>query len=99
MLGYVAEFCKDIYLEDAYDKNSGPQNNPLILSGGTEHVVRGGSFLSDPIELRVANRNKTNHDGWLRTDPQIPKSKWWYSDCYHVGFRVVCEYDMQLTTK
>lgn len=25
------------------------------------------------------------------TDPQMPKSIWWYSDCNHVGFRVVCE--------
>ncbi|MFC2080064.1 SUMF1/EgtB/PvdO family nonheme iron enzyme [Bacteroidota bacterium] len=93
MLGNVAEFCQDIYINDAYSKYSGLQNNPLILSGGSEQVVRGGSFLSDARELRVADRNKTKHDDWLKTDPQIPKSRWWYSDCYHVGFRVVCEYD------
>ena len=30
---------------------------------------------------------------WLKTDPQMPKSKWWYSDQIQVGFRVVCEPD------
>ncbi|MCL4481766.1 MAG: SUMF1/EgtB/PvdO family nonheme iron enzyme [Bacteroidetes bacterium] len=30
---------------------------------------------------------------WMKTDPQIPKSVWWYSDCNMVGFRVVCEPD------
>jgi hypothetical protein len=27
------------------------------------------------------------------TDPQSPKSIWWYSDCNDVGFRVVREYE------
>ncbi|MDF1571866.1 MAG: SUMF1/EgtB/PvdO family nonheme iron enzyme [Bacteroidales bacterium] len=99
MLGNVAEFCQDIYIEDAYSQYPGPVANPVVVAGGNEHVIRGGSFLSDAAELRVSARNKTNHDSWLRTDPQIPKSLWWYSDCYHVGFRVVCEYDDHLTTK
>jgi len=43
--------------------------------------------------VRSAARNHTMTDEWLKTDPQIPKSMWWYSDCYHVGFRVVCEFD------
>jgi sulfatase modifying factor 1 len=29
----------------------------------------------------------------LVTDPQTPKSEWWYSDCFFVGFRVICEYN------
>lgn len=99
MLGNVAEFCQDFYLADAYSQYPGPISNPIITTGGEEHVIRGGSFLSNAVELRVSDRNKTNRKNWLRTDPQIPKSRWWYSDCYFVGFRVVCEYDNQLTTK
>jgi formylglycine-generating enzyme required for sulfatase activity len=99
MLGNVAEFCKDYYLEDAYSKYSDPVTNPEVREGEKEHVIRGGSFLSNALELRISDRNKTNHDNWMKTDPQIPKSLWWYSDCYHVGFRVVCEFDDQLTTK
>jgi hypothetical protein len=29
----------------------------------------------------------------MKTDPQMPKSIWWLSDCNYVGFRVVCEFD------
>ena len=60
---------------------------------GTEHVLRGGSFLSTAGLLRSAARDYTRTEEWLRTDPQMPKSIWWYSDCFNVGFRVVCEFD------
>jgi hypothetical protein len=60
---------------------------------GTEHVIRGGSFHSTADVLRSAARDYTRTEAWLRTDPQMPKSIWWYSDCFNVGFRVVCEYD------
>lgn len=58
----------------------------------SDPVVRGGSFLSDAAGLRVSAREPVNREEWLKTDPQIPKSRWWYSDCDHVGFRVVCEW-------
>ncbi|MFC2091045.1 SUMF1/EgtB/PvdO family nonheme iron enzyme [Bacteroidota bacterium] len=96
MLGNVAEFCMDVYVSDVYTKENGPLTDPVVLDGGEEHVVRGGSYLSNAVELRISDRNKTNTIAWLRTDPQIPKSIWWYSDCNHVGFRVVCEYDESL---
>jgi hypothetical protein len=56
-------------------------------------VIRGGSYKSDATELRSGARAHTETDLWLKTDPQVPKSKWWYSDQKHVGFRVVCEVD------
>jgi len=94
MLGNVAEFCSDWYSEDAYSEyKGGPVNNPTGPEYGEEHVIRGGSFKDNAGDLRSASRAKTSTDEWLRTDPQIPKSIWWYSDCFHVGFRVVCEYD------
>ena len=31
------------------------------------------------------------HKSWQETDPQLPKSRWWLSDGYFVGFRLVCE--------
>ncbi len=89
MLGNVAEFCSDIYLEDAYKE--GHNTNVGISEGTADHVIRGGSFRSEALQLRVSNRDKTDHEAWMRTDPQIPKSLWWYSDAYHIGFRVVCE--------
>ena len=94
MSGNVAEFCSDWYSENAYSAYSNdPVSNPSGPESGEEYVIRGGSFKDNAGKLRSAGRGKTSTDDWLRTDPQIPKSKWWYSDCFHVGFRVVCEFD------
>ena len=76
MLGNVKEFCSD----------------EVILDGKTEHVVVGGSFNSNLEDLLLDTIDHTRHAEWMITDPQIPKSIWWYSDCIDVGFRVVCEY-------
>ena len=94
MLGNVAEFCLDYYDPQVYYRYpQGVVTNPMGPREGLEHVVRGGSFKSSAKDLRVARRDFTRTRDWLVTDPQIPKSIWWYSDCNHVGFRVVCEYD------
>jgi sulfatase modifying factor 1 len=94
MAGNVAEFCSDWYQPDAYSKYPpGIITDPKGPETGTEHVVRGGSYLSTAGLLRSASREPTRTTAWLKTDPQIPKSIWWYSDCFFVGFRVVCEYD------
>jgi formylglycine-generating enzyme len=97
MLGNVAEFCLDYYDPQAYAKYpQGVIRNPRGPKDGNERVVRGGSFMNTAGDLRVARRDFTRTTEWLRTDPQIPKSIWWYSDCKHVGFRVVCEVDPAL---
>jgi len=94
MLGNVAEFCFDYYDPQVYAKYpSGVIKNPRGPRNGNEHVVRGGSYQNGAAHLRVADRDFTKTKKWLVTDPQIPKSIWWYSDAKHVGFRVVCEYD------
>jgi formylglycine-generating enzyme required for sulfatase activity/nitrate/TMAO reductase-like tetraheme cytochrome c subunit len=63
-----------------------------IYEGTDEHVIRGGSFRDDASGVRSAARDHTRKDEWLKTDPQMPKSIWWYSDCFYVGFRVVMDY-------
>jgi formylglycine-generating enzyme required for sulfatase activity/nitrate/TMAO reductase-like tetraheme cytochrome c subunit len=92
MLGNVMEYCADRYAPDAYDKNSGKVANPLATEGD-EWVVRGGNYSSDAADVRAAARDHSQHDAWLKTDPQQPKSIWWYSDVKSIGFRVVCEPD------
>ena len=93
ILGNVAEFCSDWYnpkqLELYKDKTV---TNPAGPPNGTEHVVKGGSYKDPAGQIRSAIRRPTNTNEWMKTDPQMPKSIWWYSDCFHVGFRVVCEY-------
>jgi sulfatase modifying factor 1 len=94
MLGNVAEFCSDWYQPDAYALYEEEMvQDPQGPESGEEHVVRGGSFMDMPGTLRSATRDYTRTEAWLKTDPQIPKSIWWYSDCFNVGFRVVCEFD------
>jgi len=92
MAGNVAEFCSDYYSPDAYKSNS-ESINPKGPKSGQEHVIRGGSFKSDAKDVRSAARDFTKTKAWLVTDPQMPKSVWWYSDCIDIGFRVVCEAD------
>jgi len=93
MLGNVAEFCSDWYDEEIYKKY--PEvvlTDPTGPGSGEEHVIRGGSYRDGAENVRCASRDFTRTVSWLKTDPQIPKSIWWYSDCTYVGFRVVCEY-------
>lgn len=99
MTGNVKEFCRDYYEADAYKKTGEKVKNPVGPMSGTEYVIRGGAFDSDASELRSAFREQTQTEKWLKTDPQIPKSIWWYSDCNNVGFRVVCEVEKSIQNK
>lgn len=91
MYGNVMEYCEDNYSAKAYEQLQDGAVNPCKVTGGKEHVVRGGSYADDASELRSAARGRTYHDEWLKTDPQNPKSIWWYSDIKGIGFRIVCE--------
>lgn len=93
MAGNVMEYCSDWYQEDAYAALQDGVVNPKGPAAGEEYVVRGGYYGDDASALRSAARRHTEHAKWLRTDPQNPKSIWWYSDIKGIGFRVVCEWD------
>jgi len=93
MTGNVMEFCSDWYAGDAYSKTDLNVIDPKGPEEGTEHVVRGGNYSFDAKDLRSASRDYTKTSDWLITDPQQPKSIWWYADIKGIGFRVVCEPD------
>jgi formylglycine-generating enzyme required for sulfatase activity len=92
MLGNVMEYCADKYDPEAYSKLGASSTNPLVTEG-EEWVVRGGHYNTDAADLRSASRDYSRHDAWLKTDPQQPKSIWWYSDVKGIGFRIVCEWN------
>jgi formylglycine-generating enzyme required for sulfatase activity len=98
-LGNVWEFCADNYHEVNYRNALQPLNNPLWKDNSNEYVIKGGSYKSTILQTRPSARASTQTQQWLKTDPQIPKSKWWYSDCNDVGFRVVCEIPETLESK
>lgn len=92
MLGNVMEYTSDWYSDD-YSHLYDGIIDPKGPESGTEYVVRGGFYADDASDVRSASRRPTEHDEWMKTDPQQPKSIWWYSDIKGIGFRVVCEYD------
>ncbi len=88
MLGNAQEWVLDQYQEDYYNSLNNavdPVRVPEVKHPG---VVRGGSFKSEASELRPANRIPSDLE-WSKSDPQIPKSKWWSTDAPFVGFRIV----------
>jgi formylglycine-generating enzyme required for sulfatase activity len=93
MPGNVLEFCSDWYAVDAYSKTASEVVDPKGPDEGVEHVVRGGNYSFGAREIRSASRDFTKTTDWLKTDPQQPKSIWWYADIKGIGFRVVCEPD------
>jgi len=71
MLGNVYEWCEDIYIKNAYEFHT--KQNPVVNSGGFNRVVRGGSYINQPAEIRCAKRSNSP-----------PREKLNY-----IGFRVV----------
>lgn len=94
MFGNVREFCLDYY--DPAVLASYPEGQVVVdpkgPASGEEWVVRGGSFKTEVEDIRAGARDRTRHTEWLRTDPQTPKSVWWFSDANDVGFRIVREF-------
>ncbi|MDR1332099.1 MAG: SUMF1/EgtB/PvdO family nonheme iron enzyme [Tannerella sp.] len=90
MLGNVMEYCADKYDPEAYAGSGVAVTDPIVTEG-EEWVVRGGNYTSDAADVRAAARDHSHHEAWLKTDPQQPKSIWWYSDIRGIGFRIVCE--------
>ena len=61
MLGNVWEWCEDIYDKNAYGKHN--RNDPVVTSGGSSRVGRGGSWGSRPGYVRSADRRWNNPAG------------------------------------
>jgi formylglycine-generating enzyme required for sulfatase activity len=54
MSGNVSEWCEDVYDKKAYPKHD--RNNPVVTSGSSSCVLRGGNWLSTSYTLRSARR-------------------------------------------
>lgn len=89
ILGNVMEWTLDHYHTDAYTQLENGTKDPWIKPTALHpRSVRGGSFKSEPNDLRCAKRTESTLD-WKKRDPQIPKSFWWNTDSPFVGFRIV----------
>lgn len=60
MSGNVWEWVWDYYAENYYKIS--PEKNPIGLLSGKKRVLRGGSWLETPKDIRAANRHKDYPD-------------------------------------
>jgi formylglycine-generating enzyme required for sulfatase activity len=60
MTGNVSEWCRDAYLSRAYEKHE--RKNPVIPPTDDYVVIRGGSWLDKPVNLRTAYRQRFSPD-------------------------------------
>lgn len=94
MHGNVAEWCLDQYDAKQYErlaKLKQPVHWTRAINWPTKRypgVHRGGSWDDDLERLRSAARGKSSKH-FSKRDPQLPKSIWWHTDSWHVGFRIV----------
>ena len=95
MHGNVAEWVLDQYASDAYQKLAGKstQTSEAVVWPNKLYprVLRGGSWDSDAENCRSAARMQSSDDAWRGTDPNLPKSPWWFTEgqALGVGFRVI----------
>ena len=73
LYGNVAEWCEDVYLPSYYGDNP-PGTDPTGPATGSQRVLRGGSYMSQPSSCRSSYRGSAN---------QLVRSR-------QNGLRVVC---------
>ncbi len=89
--GNVAEWVLDQYDPDFYRQcNAGgvvtdPWNK---ATQPYPHSVRGGSWDDEAVKCRSAARRGSDRS-WKMTDPQLPKSVFYFTDAQFVGFRIM----------
>ena len=90
MLGNVAEYTLDQFHEDYFSQlDDEPAVNPIFVPDELyPRAVRGGSWMDNP-EIASCLQRRGSSPMWKRDDPQIPKSLWWHTNAYFVGFRVI----------
>ena len=93
MHGNVAEWVIDQHDDDFFKKMAGKSvtwkeaiNWPKAMF---PCVAKGGHWKAGPEGCRSASRILSNMKELQDQDPQIPKSIYWYTDSFHIGFRLV----------
>ena len=88
MHGNVSEWTLDFY-QPSYRSIKNGTSSPLTLSKMRyPRVTRGGNWEASPQDLRSAARLPSDIS-WKTQDPQAPKSLWYFTDNWSIGFRVV----------
>ena len=94
MHGSVAEWVLDAHVADGYAKLQGKRvPSADAVAWPTEEyprVVKGGHWNAEAKQCRCASR-LGSHEDWKKSDPNLPKSPWWFTNqpAFGVGFRIV----------
>ncbi len=95
MHGGVAEWTVNQYTPDGYGRFGAKQpiNAVEVVvwpEVSSPCVSRGGSWEMEVDRVRSASRLASNDEQWKESDPNFPKSPWWFTDdpARGVGFRV-----------
>ena len=99
MYGNVSEWVLDQYSEEGYVQAKDAEEGKTFTLAEAFHspteldprAIRGGSFLDDSELCNSFARFPSNYEEWRNTDPNWPKSPWWFTDepATGVGFRIV----------
>jgi formylglycine-generating enzyme required for sulfatase activity len=93
--GNAGELTLDEFAADTYAKLApGPVEAAAAVRWPTKmfpRVIRGGSWYEAAPAARSAARQKTEDTEWKFSDPNIPKSPWWFTEepAMAVGLRVI----------
>lgn len=104
MHGNVAEWTVNQYTEDGYQwlAELAAENGVVRAIDAVKWpetsspcVVRGGSWEMDPEDLRCSARLASDDELWKDSDPNFPRSPWWFTDdpARGVGFRLFRSYE------
>ena len=97
MSGNVGQWVLDEYAVDEYKKlaeRRGPIDWKDAIRWPTKlypRAIRGGSWDADAVDCRCAARRGSDDNAWRETDPNSPKSPWWFTEpaALSVGFRII----------
>ena len=102
MYGNVAEWTLDQYSEEGYVQAADAEDGKVFSVAESYNkptklyprVIRGGSFLHDSETCNSFARIASESEEWRSSDPNYPKSPWWFTDepATGVGFRLVRQY-------
>lgn len=91
--GNVAEWTTDQYFENYYEKlkelGSEPIKNPWFQPTKLyPRTARGASWMDTEDQISCTKR-RASSPNWKVLDPQLPKSLWWHTSAFFLGFRIV----------
>ncbi|MCG8449149.1 MAG: formylglycine-generating enzyme family protein [Pirellulales bacterium] len=94
MHGNAAEWVLDEYREGHYASLQSGVEAAAAVAWPTHlypRTIRGGSYFDEPAQCRSAARHKSEDPEWNLSDPNLPRSPWWFTEYEStgVGFRIL----------